>query len=66
MLLLRQKRGLSHFLTSLVSFLKEDIFGDTHSTVVEPVPEDVEGFNTFLERYKTGLPIEQAAIDYLN
>ena len=52
--------------TSLVSFLKEDIFGDTHSTVVEPVPEDVEGFNTFLERYKTGLPIEQAAIDYLN
>jgi len=30
-----------------------------------PLPADIEGFDTFVARYQAGLPIEQAAIDYL-
>lgn len=30
---------------------------------MEPDAEDVEGFESFIERYKAGLPIERAAIN---
>jgi len=29
---------------------------------VKPAPEEVEGFNTYIESYKKGLAIEQAAV----
>ena len=32
---------------------------------MNPDSEDVEGFDTFIKRYKNGLPIERAAVDYL-
>ncbi|OQX28555.1 MAG: ATPase [Spirochaeta sp. LUC14_002_19_P3] len=31
----------------------------------KPLPEDVEGFNTFFRRYLAGLPIERAAVECL-
>lgn len=47
---------------SLAQFLDEDVFADTTKTVVTPNPEDVEGFNRFLENYKKGLSIEREAV----
>ena len=35
-----------------------------HNTL-EPTDEDVKGFNEFAVRYKNGLPIEKAAVEYL-
>ena len=32
---------------------------------MQPVAEDVAGFEAFIERYKAGFPIERAAIDSL-
>ena len=34
-------------------------------TRIEPDAKDVEGFETFIERYKAGLAIERAAVDNL-
>ena len=28
------------------------------------LPEDVAGFNTYIENYKAGLPIEEAAVKF--
>ena len=30
---------------------------------MDPVPEDVEGYEKFMERYTKGLTIERAAVD---
>ena len=30
---------------------------------IKPDPEDVAGFNAYIENYKQGLAIEQAAVD---
>ena len=35
------------------------------STTIAPDPQDVDGFTAFMERYKTGLVIERAAVDGL-
>ena len=32
---------------------------------MDPVPEDVAGFNKFMERYMAGLAVEHAAVDKL-
>ncbi|AIM25087.1 ribulokinase [Melissococcus plutonius] len=50
---------------SLADFLDHKIFQKNKSSQVMPDSEDVNGFEKFIERYKNGLPIEQAAIDYL-
>ena len=39
--------------------------GDT-GTSVAPTPEDVAGFNAYIENYKKCLPIEEAAVKYKN
>ncbi len=39
--------------------------GDTGSKLEDRTPQDVEGFDAFIKRYKAGLPIERAAVDYL-
>ena len=31
---------------------------------VSPTAEDVSGFNAYIENYKTGLPIEEAAVKF--
>ncbi len=46
---------------SLPEFLNRHIFADLEALSVDPNPEDVAGFNTFLERYKRALPAEAAA-----
>lgn len=50
---------------SLPEFL-EAIFAENIGEAVEPVPDDVEGFNRFLARYCQGLPIERAAVESIN
>ena len=45
----------------LAEFLDARIFGDATSVVLQPDADDVQGFATFLERYRSGLSIEQAA-----
>lgn len=50
---------------SLADFLSEKVFAGETGTKVLPDPEDVAGFDTFIERYKNGFPIEKAAVDCL-
>lgn len=33
---------------------------------MEPNPKDVEGFETFADRYRKGIAIERAAIEHLS
>ncbi|MEM1504024.1 FGGY-family carbohydrate kinase [Domibacillus sp. 8LH] len=50
---------------SLEEYLDKKVFGDNVGVEVEADEEDVEGFEAFMDRYKQGLSIEQAAIDHL-
>jgi sugar (pentulose or hexulose) kinase len=50
---------------SLNHFLKEKVFKEKLGESVNPVSEDVEGFNEFMKRYTNGLAIERAAVDNL-
>jgi len=47
---------------SLADFLDESVFVSDAGVEVSPTPEDVAGFNTYIESYKAGLPIEEAAV----
>jgi len=49
---------------SLVDFLDESVFVSDAGVEVSPTPEDVAGFNTYIESYKAGLPIEEAAVKF--
>jgi sugar (pentulose or hexulose) kinase len=49
---------------SLADYLDQVVFAGNAGTSIAPTPEDVEGFNRYLENYKADLPIEQAAVDY--
>jgi sugar (pentulose or hexulose) kinase len=51
--------------TGLADYLDE-LIGDGIGDALPPRPEDVEGFERFFERYRAGLPIEAAAVRYLN
>ncbi len=46
---------------TLAEFLTGTVFAGSGSVVVEPDPDDVAGFATYLERYRSGLAIEAAA-----
>ena len=46
---------------SLEDFLSACVFADATFVVTDPAVRDVEGFATFLDRYRDGLQIEQAA-----
>jgi sugar (pentulose or hexulose) kinase len=50
---------------SLDDFLDAKVFAGDAGVEIQPDPEDVAGFNTFIERYKAGLPIERAAVESL-
>ena len=47
---------------SLADFLDERVFAGNTGVEIKPVPEDVAGFNAYIESYKAGLPIEEAAV----
>ena len=47
---------------SLADFLDQKVFAGNKGTEVTPTTEEVEGFNAYIESYKKGLAIEQAAV----
>lgn len=49
---------------TLEDYLNAHVFADSKSSRMEPDPADVAGFEVFMERYKKGLPIERAAVDF--
>jgi sugar (pentulose or hexulose) kinase len=49
----------------LEAYLSNKVFTGQNSTTIAPNPRDVDGFTTFMERYKKGLVIERAAVDGL-
>ena len=52
----------NHRNLSLPDYLDDVVFAGNTGTEIAPTPEDVAGFNAYIERYKAGLAIEQAAI----
>lgn len=50
---------------TLDAYLENKVFNGNVGTVINPVPDDVEGFNVFIDRYSKGLAIERAAVDNL-
>lgn len=48
---------------SLADYLEYVVFDGNTGVAISPTPEDVEGFNKYMEYYKAGLAIEQAAIE---
>ena len=48
---------------SLEGYLSNKVFSGENSTTIAPEQRDIEGFATFMERYKKGLAIERAAVD---
>ena len=49
---------------SLTDFLEEKVFTGDAGIEVSPTAEDVAGFNTYIENYKSGLPVEEAAAQF--
>lgn len=49
---------------SLSDFLDEKVFAGNTGIEVSPDPEDVKGFNEYIEHYKTCLAIEEAAVKF--
>ena len=47
------------------AYLSNKVFAGENSVTIDPDPQDVAGFATFMDRYKQGLIIERAAIDGL-
>ena len=58
--MIRRKEG-----ETLQDYLADKVFTGNAGTSMDPRPEDVEGFEVFIERYKKGVEIEQAAAKYL-
>jgi sugar (pentulose or hexulose) kinase len=50
---------------SLADYLSAEVFADTDLVAVEPDPIDVAGFDAFMQRYLTALPVQQTAIKCL-
>ncbi len=46
-------------------YLSGKVFAGKNGTTIAPHQMDVDGFNTFMERYKKGLIIERTAVDAL-
>ena len=48
---------------NLADYLDKVVFAGNAGTTISPTPEEVEGFNRYLETYKQCLPIEDAAVE---
>ncbi len=48
---------------TLPDFLDKKVFAGNTGTEIAPTPEDVEGFNEYIEAYKSGLDIEKKAVE---
>jgi sugar (pentulose or hexulose) kinase len=49
----------------LEAYLSDKVFAGETGTTIAPDQKDVDGFTTFMERYKKGLVIERAAVNGL-
>ena len=49
----------------LEAFLQNKVFAGQNITTIAPEKIDVDGFSTFMDRYKKGLVIERAAVEAL-
>ena len=47
---------------SLPDWLDEVVFAGNTGVEIAPTPEDVAGFNAYIETYKACLPVEEAAV----
>ncbi len=47
---------------NLADYLEMDVFAGNSGTSITPTPEEVAGFEAYIENYKACLPIEQAAV----
>jgi len=47
---------------SLADYLDQVVFAGNAGEEIAPTPEDVAGFNKYIENYKAGLPIEEMAV----
>ena len=50
---------------SLQDYLDNKIFAGNKGTRLNPTPEDVAGFEKFIEKYKAGLEVEAKAVELL-
>ena len=50
---------------TLADYLDSRVFADASSSTLMAQPEDIEGFNSFLNRYKATFPAEIAAVEGL-
>ena len=48
---------------SLADYLETVVFAGNTGTSIAPTPEDVAGFERYIENYKRCLPVEQCAVD---
>lgn len=48
----------------LADYLDKKVFAGNTGTSIAPDPEDVAGFNAYIENYKACFPIEAAAVQY--
>ena len=58
--------GYQEFKSSarLADFLEDKVFAGDAGIEISPTAEDVAGFNTYIENYKAGLPVEEAATQF--
>lgn len=49
---------------TLADFLDEVVFAGDAGVEIAPTPEEVAGFNAYIEHYKAGLAIEEAAVQH--
>lgn len=49
---------------SLADFLDKEVFAGDAGVEIAPTEADVQGFNSYIERYKKGLGVEEAAVKY--
>lgn len=59
--MLRRSKG-----ETLDAYLADKVFCGNRGAGMEPVKEDVEGFEAFMSRYAEGLAIERAAVEHMN
>ena len=50
---------------TLPEYLNNKVFAGNKGSKMEPTQKDIEGFETFIQRYKAGVPIEKAAGEFL-
>jgi hypothetical protein len=46
----------------LTDYLTDEVFAGAALVSIEPDPADVAGFDSFMQRYVAGLPVQQSAV----